>query len=142
MKTKDGHAAKHTFTDGLGVAKMFDVMEQRARKEEPPLVGTFPIVYVKWQDITFHFVNGVEAENEEGLQLLRGDGMGRKLLEFAQFGMLIKDDEEMMVVLHSMSLTPNRSEFFAIPKGVVLESKQIGTATISIEGEVTINGGG
>lgn len=108
------------------------VTEQEA--DRPVIQGKFDMVMLRWRDITFHTVEGVDPSTEEGRAELAGDIEDRgAMLQFMQFGLKVQDDPEKVVILHSLSLQPNRSEFFAIPKGVIVDMTKV--ATIVIDGD-------
>lgn len=113
-----------------------EVSEQRGEGELPPLQGEFPVVLLRWRDITSHRVEGVPPGDPEGERLLAGDVGAEGLLTFLQIGVKTAEDVESITVVHSFSLQPNRSEFFTFPRGVVLEEREIGR--VRIEGHQVV----
>lgn len=110
--------------------RMREVSEQRGEGDLPPLQGEFPIVLLRWRDITSYLVEGVPPGDSEGERLLAGDVGVEGMLEFLQVGIKVREDVESVTVVHSFSLQPNRSEFFTFPRGVVLEEREIGRVVI------------
>lgn len=100
-------------------------------QEAASIQGEFDFVMLRWEDITFHTVEGVDPESEEGRAALAGEPE-LSTLEFVQFGIKVAEDPDKVVIMHSMSVQPGRSEFFVIPKGVIREESKIGR--VKVEG--------
>lgn len=110
--------------------RLREVAEQRHDEELPPLQGEFPIVLLRWRDITAHMVEGVAPDDPEAGRLLAGDVGAEAMLDFVNAGIKVHEDVESITIAHSFSLQPYRSEFFTFPRGVVLEEREIGRVLI------------
>ena len=116
---------------GVRRSRMEEVSEQRGEVELPPLQGDFDLVLIRWKDITAAMVDGAGGD-EEGRALLAGQPAEGEsgTLEFLQVGIKVRDSDDEVVLVHSFSLQPNRSEFFTFPKGVIVSEEKLGTVNI------------
>lgn len=93
-----------------------------SEQEAAPIQGNFEVVALRWRDITAHTFTGHDPA------MLGGAG---EMIEFMQVGIKVLEDPDRVVLMHSMSLEPGRSEYFVFPRGVILQEDRIGTVTVS-----------
>lgn len=115
-----------------GSVVRLDVREQDATVDGAPIQGTFPVQVIRWIDITVYMVEAFkDAQGRIAPDALESLGAkGATMLEFMNAGIVVSEDSFELVMLHSMSLQPGRTEFWMFPKAVILGQQTIGRVRI------------